>query len=208
MIPVNDSDFKALEEYLNSRKLKPFEGAFYFSKPIVLNNKFVNGLVIVTYNLDKINPKIVRVDARDKKGWDIIYSDSKSIPIFGINKLSHSINKVIVVESALDVESFNQHSRMEDVLSIAFNRASFTLAQFHYLVYLSFYYKFSIYLAFDNDEAGKQATERFIKKANKDYQLKIGVISYPYKDFNDFLCKRPSQFKMFVNNKNILFKGV
>ena len=208
MILKEKSDSKALKEYLNSRKLQPFEGSYFFSSPIIINNNFVTGLVVETLNLDKVNPKVIRIDARSKDGWNIIYSDPDSIPIFNANRLMHSIDKVIITESALDAESFNQYSKLNNTLAVAFNRASFTLAQFHYLIYLSFYFDFEIYLAFDNDEAGKQATDRFIKKAYKDYKLKVKAISYPYKDFNDFLCKRPLQFKMFVNNQNILFKGV
>jgi len=205
LIPIEESDSTLLENYLASRKLKPFDGSYWFAKPILINDKLVTGLVTIITNITK--SKIVKIDNRTKEGWQIIYSDPDNIAIYGINNLSDKINKVIVTESILDSESFNQYTKLSDVYSIAFSRASFTLVQFHYLMYLSFYFNFEIYLAFDNDEAGKKATERFIKKAERDYNQKVGIISYPYKDFNDFLCKRENQFKMFVSNKLLLFKG-
>ena len=55
-----------------------------------------------------------------------------------------------------------------------------------------FYFDSDIWVAFDNDNAGRVAKDRFIKMAYNKYSKSVRELSFPYKDLNEFRCKSSS----------------
>ena len=76
---LKKSNKEALINYLNSRKLKPFDKAFYFTSPIVINDKIIDKLVIISTNLNRVDPVITKIDYRTNDKWNIAYNNPNFI---------------------------------------------------------------------------------------------------------------------------------
>ena len=152
-----------------------------------------SGLFIVTYSL---SGEVSLIENRSLGGvYNKMYQAENTVPLWHVNEIREK--KVIVItEAVIDAESINQVLTSEDVIAISTFRASFTLAQFHLLMFMTPNIK--IITAFDNDEAGIKATERFENMAKEKYSRDVEHLSYPYNDINQYKCKS-KRFKISIN---------
>jgi len=182
----------SLMEYLDTRNLE-LVSDMYYCNGILYRDVLYSGLFIVTYSTQGT---VALIENRSLGGvYTKIHQSEYTIPLWNINRIKDK--KVIVItEAVIDAESINQILTSEDVIAISTFRASFTLAQFHFLMFLTSNTK--LITAFDNDEAGVKATGRFESMAKEKYGVDVEHLSYPYNDINVFKCKS-RRFKNLMN---------
>lgn len=194
IIAHHDND-KAVA-YLKTRGLIPFPG-FYYVPILEYNGKVIRESVcMVSYNLMN-EVSLIETRSTVSNSYDKLYVDKKSIPIWNIDKISSS-HTVIITESIIDAETINQNINIDGVIAISTYRASFTLAQFHFIIAMCM--DKNVIMAYDNDEAGDTNEVRFVNYAKNKYGKEINRLSYPYKDINEFYLTTTRSIKLLKSS--------
>ena len=181
-----------LSKYLTSRCINSVDGLFWCDN-VMHNNIIYNGMFSIVTNT---RGYVSLIENRSLSGdYSKIYQDSNSVPLWGVNNIIQN-NVIIVTESILDAESIND-LKINDVWATSTFKSSFSLAQFHFLSFLTHNKK--VILAFDNDDSGVNASNRYIDMSKNKYNNgTIQTLSFPYNDINAYKCKS-SRFRKVIN---------
>ena len=176
-------DHKFLLEYLESRCIGYTQGLYYV-KNMMYENSVLNGVIV---EISSVDGGVSAIEYRSSMSgkWSKLYQNPDYVPIWGVSEALDA-DTIVITESVIDSESINQLN-IDGVASISFLKSSFSLAQFHYSMFL--FGEKNILTAFDNDESGNRSHDRFEYMANRDYGVTIGKLKYPYKDINEYRCK-------------------
>jgi len=155
----------------------------YFRDGVLVNTKFRDGA----------------------KGFKMVKDAEKIFYNLDSIKLS---TEVVVVEGEIDALSFIEAGYM-NVVSVP-NGSTLGTSNLDYLDNCIEYFenKEKIYLALDNDEAGKNTTKEFIRRLGSD---KCFLVDFrEYKDANEYLCKTDKEtlLKTIFEAKEVPIEGV
>lgn len=123
----------------------------------------------------------------------LVADDYKQLLYFNNPTKIGTHDACIFTEAVIDAKTIESYE-IEDIDVISSTRASVSKQVLHMIALVYNY----IYIAFDNDEAGKENTDRIIKFYEKHYpDIEVDVIDYLGKDINKFhtdngmrYCKR------------------
>jgi len=191
---------EALTKYLADRCLKPFDN-IYFCSNVLYKNHIYSGLFIISHSLDG---KVNLIENRSLFNvYTKLYQAEDKIPIWGVKTIADAPT-VIVTESVLDSETISQLN-LPDISVISLFKASYSLAQFHYLMYGAS--NKTIITAFDNDDSGIRAGKKMAEMSVYKYNKTINSLPFPHKDINLFRCRSSSGMR-FKRNIQHAIKGV
>lgn len=182
-VSVREDNAALATDYLRRRGLRPFSGVGYLKVfPVSADRVITDSLVL--WNVD-VHGGLNSVDVRWEKDkvYRNIWKASGSIPIFNLfNVIREPGGPVVITESVLDAASLIQSTGFNSVVATR-GRCSVR----HMLFLLPVLHQREVILAFDNDKAGSDMTDKFAKFARDKFERSVRVLNFPSKDLNKCL---------------------
>lgn len=184
-----EQNMPKLLNYLTTRRLELFDGigyidTFFYEDTIIKDS-------IVLFTRDSLG-NITQIETRELTTgkYDKVFHDSKSIPIYNIDKVLDA-EAVIITEAIHDAESLNQNMCIDGLVAISTNTASIKNNQL-FLLYAILKGK-KKYIAYDNDRAGLEGSNKI-----QHLMPTATLIDYPNDDLNKFLVKNKRIFRSHI----------
>ena len=160
-----------------------------FDADTVISDSFLFYCFSLSGDLSQVETRSV-----EGKSFDKLYRNFDFVPVWNLHSVLSS-HTVILTESVIDAESFNQFE-VEGVTAISCMTASLNISQ---KVFLNFLLRSKkVFVAFDRDSIGVDRSTSFLKFSSERFGNDFRILDYLYKDLNDFLVNKPSLFLGYI----------